>query len=479
MERFVLLLLLAAPACTAQSVNYYFGNLHAHTAFSDGNKDSVTSGVNNPAGSYAYAKLSNDFDFLGISEHNHFSSVHNPGFKLPRYQDGINMANVANEEGNFIALFGMEYGVSSTNHGHVLIYGLDSLIGWETSVPGVSGNNYNIYNAKDDYDGLFKKIARRPNAFCYLAHPWFSDYSPDGSAVNGLGNAVYNATYDSAIVGMPLRNGLATSSATNYSDYSTGNYFDYYRKLLSIGYHLGIGYDHDSHYTNFGRSNGGRLAVVAPGLTRTNLMNAMRQMHFYGSDDSNARVNFSMNGYSMGSVVSGTWLPVLSVVHNDPDGESADSIKIWKGYNTNLAGPWSWVVLTTLQNNTATFTDNNVQPGNEYHYFAEIRQADGQWIVTSPIWYRRELATGLASNAIPALAVTLSPNPVNDHLSISVSECGHYALQLLDLSGRVVTNLQFEDQYTEVETADLAPGLYFLNIQGRGCSFTRKLVVKH
>ena len=70
----------------AQQLNFYFGNLHAHTAFSDGNKDSVATGVHDPAGSYAYAKQTLNFDFLGISEHNHYSSSHNPGFRLSLFQ---------------------------------------------------------------------------------------------------------------------------------------------------------------------------------------------------------------------------------------------------------------------------------------------------------------------------------------------------------------------------------------------------------
>src|SRR5688572_14576917 len=126
----ILLLIFNAGTIISQTYNYYFGNLHAHTAFSDGNKDSATSGIFSPDASYAYAKLSNDFDFLGISEHNHYSSSKNPGFKLPRYQLGLNMADAANQDNDFLTLFGMEYGVSSNYNGHVIIYGFDKLIGW-------------------------------------------------------------------------------------------------------------------------------------------------------------------------------------------------------------------------------------------------------------------------------------------------------------------------------------------------------------
>jgi len=45
----------------AQVLNHYYGNLHAHTGFSDGNKDSSVSGVSNPSGSYAFAKTFSKF----------------------------------------------------------------------------------------------------------------------------------------------------------------------------------------------------------------------------------------------------------------------------------------------------------------------------------------------------------------------------------------------------------------------------------
>src|SRR5690348_15289115 len=118
-----LLCVLTITSLKGQQLNYYFGNIHSHTGFSDGNKDSLKSGVSAPGGSYDYARLSQNFNFLGVSEHNHYSSSHNPGFKRQLYQLGLNMADDANDEGHFLAMFGMEYGVSSQYNGHVLVYG--------------------------------------------------------------------------------------------------------------------------------------------------------------------------------------------------------------------------------------------------------------------------------------------------------------------------------------------------------------------
>jgi hypothetical protein len=447
----------------AQNYNYYFGNLHAHTALSDGNKDSVSSGISQPSGSYAYAKLSDDFDFLGISEHNHYSSSKNPGFRRPLYQLGLNQANSANDENNFLALFGMEYGVSSEYNGHVIIYGFNDLLGWESSAPGVTGNNYDVYNGKTDYAGLFTKIKNNPTAFCYLAHPSFSDFSTEGTWETALANAPYNAGFDSAIIGMPLRSGLANSTATDYSDYSLSNYFNYYKKMLYNGYHLGIGYDHDNHYSNFGRSNGGRLVILAPSLTKNNLFAAMKNRNFYGSDDANAMVSFKVNGHIMGSIAKEDGYPTIEVMHNDPNGEMADSIKLWKG-RANSGGLWANHISTWLQVNNSVFTDTYVTPGSEYYYFAEIRQADGQWIVTSPVWYTPLSITSV--NKQKQVAFSVSFNSVRRQISISSASDIESIATLLDITGRTVSSEQLFSKQLLIDVSALAPGLYILQLGG-------------
>lgn len=467
--------LLFVASAVSQTYNYYFGNLHAHTAFSDGNKDSLSSGVAGPDGSYAYAKLSHDLDFLGISEHNHYNASHNPGFKLPCYQAGLNMANAANQDGIFAALFGMEYGVSSTYHGHVIIYGFNQLIGWESNVGGQSGNNYSIFNAKDDYDGLFRKVKNNSVSFAYLAHPYWSDFSKNNSDTAALAFSAYNAMYDSAIVGMPLRSGKAFSTFATYSDYAADDYFSYYKKMLYLGYHLGIGYDHDNHYTNFGRSNGGRLVILAPSLTRANIISAMQQMHFYGSDDSNAKIEFSMNGHIMGSQMNGNYYPSFTLLHNDADGEQADTLRIWRG-NRNSGGLWAQPVQMVLHNNTLSFTDRNIMPGIEYYYFADIKQADGQWIVTSPIWYTASGNLAVKGNNCE-LSFTCFPDPSRGALHLGFDEPDEHTVQLHDVSGRVVLETTLHDKSAEINLPGLQAGVYLLRVRGKEGQALKKILL--
>lgn len=307
-------------------------------------------------------------NYWGISDHNHSGA----GMAKADFYKGVHETDSANEDGVFPAMYGMEWGVISTG-GHALIYGIDSLIGWDN-------NNYDIYNGQTDYAGLFTKVAARgDNAFAYLAHMEETDYG-------NLLSQPYNSTWDDAIVGCALRNGPAFSTDTTYGSLPTFNYIDRFNDLLKKGYHVAPGIDHDNHYIVFGRTHAGRTVMIADSLTRSSILRALRAMHFYASDDWNAEVQFSVNGNMMGSSCSDTSAASLHVQINDPDAESISSVKIWYGVPGNNISP----ALLAQINGTATASYTHVLPATTtYYYYAEITQSDGDKIWTAPVWYTR------------------------------------------------------------------------------------------
>src|SRR6185437_3346756 len=339
MKRTILsaLFLITNIVIQAQSYNYYYGNIHAHTGYSDGNKDSATSLMSTPLQDFNYAKQSNHIDFYGISEHNHLQA----GLKSPGdYHQGIIDANTVNVDGQFVAIYGMEWGVIS-NGGHVIIYGIDSLIGWDT-------NDYDIYNAEYDYTSLWKKVIARPGAFAYLAHPQTTDY--DSIFLKPL-----SIDADSAIVGMCARSGPAFSTADTYTDVSSSSYIARYKQALALGYHVGLGLDHDTHNSVFGRQTAGRLVVLASSLTRANVLDAIRSMRMYSSDDWNAKVDFTISSQPMGSIIEQANSPVISVTVNDPDaGETTSSIKVYGGVPGSGVG--ATLITSNTNSNTLTYT---------------------------------------------------------------------------------------------------------------------------
>lgn len=348
------------------ALNFYFGNLHAHSSHSDGNADDVTK---TPYDDFQFAKTALCFDFLGISEHNHAEA----GMAMSNWQPGLSQANAATTSG-FVAMYGMEWGTISTG-GHVVVYGVDSLIGWEA-------NNYQIYVAKGDYtgaNGLFNIINRNGKAFGYLAHPETTDY-------NNLISNTYSSSTDNAIIGCSVENGPAFSTATTYDNFpSPMSYLSYFRNMLAKGYKVGPTIDHDNHNMTFGKTVTSRLVILAPTLTRQNLVTSMKQGRFYASQDCAARITYSISTKPMGSVITQSAAPVISV--NCVTSSSVTSLKVM--YGTPGSGSLA-TQLTSTTGGILSYTDNGLTAGNTRYYYLDITESDGKRIITSPIWVTRQ-----------------------------------------------------------------------------------------
>lgn len=362
-------LLLVVSYSFGQTYNHYFGNIHAHSSYSDGNKDSSISHLTRPLQDFNYAKAAQHIDFYGISEHNHQAA----GMTSPlKYHQGLLDADSANSDGTFAAMYGMEWGIISGG-GHVIIYGYDSLMGWNT-------NDYDVYVAQNDYTNLWKKVNEKSGAFAYLAHPQTTDY-------NNLFTNSATLMADNAIVGMAARSGPAFSTDTTYTDPDNSSFIARYNDALKNGFHLGVGLDHDTHNSVFGRQTAGRLVVLAPSLTRANVLEAIRKMRFYSSDDWNTKVDFTIGNYPMGSMFAQAGNPTISVSITDADnGDNVSSISIY--YGVPGSGSTATVLHTTSNASTTTYT-HTISNNTTYYYYLKITQSDGDVIWTSPIWYTR------------------------------------------------------------------------------------------
>jgi Secretion system C-terminal sorting domain len=413
MKKIILFLIVINTFIANAQYNYYYGNIHSHTAYSDGNKDSATTNVFTPYQSFAYAKASYHIDFWGISEHNHYSSKNNPGFQLPLYALGLQQADSINDDGFFVAMFGVEYGVISTG-GHVVTYGLLGLIGWEV----LSGQaNYDIFCGKGDYNNYWKIVNQYPNTFTTLAHPDYGDYD------DLLGSKVYKSNADSQIVGTAIRSGGAFSTTTNYSDNAASLYDTMYNYALAKGYHLGSCIDHDNHYTNFGRTNQGRTVVLANSLSRDSIIAAYKANRFYASDDWNAEVKFSINQAILGQQIYSDSNSTINISIADADvNDLVDSIEIYYGE----IGSGIYPTLLSYTTNKDSFKFIHLPSlKKNYYYYAKITQKDNDIIWTSPIWVHFNsfaLSTEPIVNPNSQKGVsniTLYPNPSKDQTTLS------------------------------------------------------------
>jgi hypothetical protein len=286
----------------------------------------------------------------------------------------------------------MEWGVISGG-GHVVIYGdgMDNLWGWESG-SGVwgAGNNYDVYVPKSVYTGstgLFKTVNDNiaTNTFATLAHPNLKDY-------NDIDGTSYDAVADNAITGTAVESGPATSANTTYSNPASSlSYLWYYQKMLSKGYHLGPTIDHDNHNTTFGHTTYSRTAIVAPALTKTELIKGMRNMHFYATQDCDSKVDFTINTKIMGSFVTDRFAPNIAVTLTDATTSTATAvIRVMYGVPGSNVLP---VKIDSVIGNTLNYTDIDLPNNTTGYYYIDITNGTSR-IVTSPIWYTRSDASG-------------------------------------------------------------------------------------
>lgn len=444
----------------------YQGNLHSHSELSDG------SGT--VSGDMAYADAATCMDFLGISDHNHTGA----GMNLTNWLQGVAASKTASTS-SFCALYGMEWGTISGG-GHVVVYGTDSLMGWENG-------QYQLYVPADTYlgsGGLFQTISSfNGRVFATLAHPSNSDFN---SVVD-----VYDPMADAAIVGCAVENGPSTSTIVDYTDYPASmSYLSYFRSLLARGYHVGPTIDHDNHNVTHGRTAYSRTAVLAASVHKRHILDAYRNRRFYATQDCGAQVSFKIGTAEMGSIMTQISTPTIVVTANTSSPVS--SIKIFSGVpgsGTNATQ------LTSTTNSTLTFNHTALANLATRYYYADITEADGKRIITAPIWYTRndqaipvDPSIGTVSEKMGATDISdtwlsVYPNPAREYVVFETQkEPTEIAeVQVLDMFGRVVLQTQIPpyEQNVQVPLVGWKQGLYTYRCStARGKNVCGKLSIR-
>ena len=222
--------------------------------------------------------------------------------------------------------------------------------------------------------------------------------------------------------------------------------------------------------------------MLAPALTEPALLQALRARRFYASDDWNAQVTLTCNAQPMGSILTGTPAASLAVTYADADNEPAASITLLRGVPGSGT---SAVTAATAPSGTAALSYTDPATSGPAYYYAIIVQADGDRIVTSPIWYTRATATATAA-AQEALPIDVFPNPSSAGAPVTVSyylPTTTISAEVLDMLGRPVVTMAHELEQVagphtfDVPTQGLAAGLYTVRLIHNGATEFRKLVV--
>jgi hypothetical protein len=373
-----------------QDLKIFFGNLHSHTAYSDG--------TGTPAQAYEYARTMGKLDFLAISEHNHKSAEGTGDDPLhlhialdhKLYEGAVQnslivTAGKVNQQfpGKFVALYGQEFS-SIAGGNHVNVFDVGHVID-EALVPNK--------NFRKLYDGwLLTNLDSMGNpALVQFNHPAkvTEDYGmlSYGGNVPAFVEAVTPHARTIAILSGPHDTKPGDPLARDTS-FATEAYFFY----LNLGLHLAPTADQDNHFITFGTSTDHRTAILAPALTKEDLLRAIRDCHVYATQDKNLQVDFRLNGKVMGSTVfAHPGDPItITVGLADPDEPNAD-------YHVSLRHDTVGGDVEAKNeveagdrhgNGTVTFDGLKYTGGIEYYLVQVVQKGTGApdqaW--TAPIW---------------------------------------------------------------------------------------------
>jgi hypothetical protein len=366
----------AQPAAQPQ-LSVFFGNLHSHTALSDGR--------GTPEEAYEHARDTAGLDFLALTEHNHKQAgdiAENTAlYTGPGSLALIPTATRFIDNGAFIALYGQEFStISSGNHMNVI------------DAPQV------IDVGNGDFKTLFETWlpahldTQGQPPLLLLNHPATS--SSPASREYGIDDydgdrAAWLAALDPRAELINLING--PSHETTPKPPSAPSEREFLR-YLNFGLHVAPTADQDNHKKNWGSATQARTGVVAPTLTKAALLTALRQRRAYATEDRNLRLVYQVNGQLLGSRIVGAAGPAVGSaltmtlqVTDDDEPTTGYKVEVLADQigGTPVAAPVR--TQTVTGNGTHTITGVTYAGGDQY-LFLRIRQSDGDRAWTAPVW---------------------------------------------------------------------------------------------
>ncbi|MGL5548199.1 MAG: CehA/McbA family metallohydrolase, partial [Culicoidibacterales bacterium] len=346
------------------TLEHYYGQIHAHSNLSDG--------YGTPEEAYTYANEVANLDFFALTDHSNWFDNDTQasladGSASSEWQTGLAEADKANVPGEYTAIYGYEmtWSGSTGGYGHINTF----------NTPGFETRTNKAMNLPTYYDA----IAEYGDSVSQLNHPGktFGDFVDFG---------YYTAAADAVVNLVEVGNGEGPVHGTGYFPS-----YDYYTRALDKGWHVAPTNNQDNHKGNWGTSNTARTVVIAEENTRDGLYEAMQANRVYATEDSNLKIDYTLNGEVMGTQLAQTDTVNIKVAVTDPDGEAIGKVSIITdgGY-----------VAATKYFDSSTATWEFELPAQFSYYYVRVDQPDKDVAVTAPVWVGEKENVGLSSVSV-------------------------------------------------------------------------------
>lgn len=340
MHRFCVILVFVLAVISVTQIAFaqipiFYGNLHAHTSYSDG--------VGDPWIAYTHAKNVGKLDVQGVTDHCHYLRYPLSDGSM-RFPKTLQAAGEMNENGRFLTIAGFEW--TLTGQGHITVYDTQSYTHRDES---------DLYQL---YDWLYTQ-----GGIGSFAHP--------GEKYGDFFDFEYFPKADQVMHLIELGNG-----STYVSRCINEEYYDRYQRALARGWHLGAAANQDNHEANWGSGNSLRTGIMMESLTLDDLYKALRARHTFATEDSDVKIYFGTDEAMMGDILYDREEVTFTVSYSDP----GDSIKTAQVVYSG--GVMELPVLGDEWENTFSLSIDK-----PYEWvFIRVEQSDTNEVITSPIW---------------------------------------------------------------------------------------------
>lgn len=297
----------------------YFADLHSHTGYSDGTLLPVVA--------HDYARNVAKLDVYSLTDH--LEQVDDT-----EWLDMRESAWDACEDGKFVAIPGLEW---TKKEGHINIFD-PKTNRWPADLAG------------------FYKAAADAKVVCKFNHP--------GRGDKVFGGLAYSQTGDRAVQLMEVRREEEEQA---------------YIRALKLGWHIAPDGSDDTHRPNWGSAYAWS-GILAPGLSKRNVLHALKNRHCYSTLDRNCILLFKVNNATMGDIITEPVKAVTVVIAvKEPDTDDLiDKIELLED---------GFVVQTDRPNSNRRQWKTKFRPEpGEHYYFVKVTQKDGNLIWSAPVW---------------------------------------------------------------------------------------------
>lgn len=385
------------------TMQLYFGQLHSHTAYSDGSGSLVSA-----LECICALPESANVQFVAFTDHSNYfdtTSAANPEGALydmslaseasqrtwAEYRQTVAGFNASQSE--IVAIAGYEM-TWAGGPGHINTF----------NSPGIVSRNNSTLNNKTNDAGLkayYALLSRSEGA------DTISQFNHPGATFGNFNDFSYwDAVVDSRIYTVEVGNGEG--------QIGQGGYYpscEQYTMALDKGWHVAPTNNQDNHKGRWGNANDARDVILTDDFTEQGIYDALRAMRLYATEDKNLEIYYTVNDQLLGSSISEIPETLeVNVQLSDPD--SSDTIsKVEVIVNSGK------VVHTWSDASEIASGSLSVSLAPEYsYYYIRVTEADGDLAVTAPVWVCETLKLGIS-----ALTCGTAMPVTNEELTLTTS----------------------------------------------------------